>query len=146
MVKHTSLRGSAAPGAHVRRGGKRVPLERDADRFPAVVSTAVQLSRVRSTPGVLRVAPVTGGVASVRTIPTDRDRAMDSLRSLSPPVVVDHAYRPRSMRGTLNCITDRIIVRMDPRATVRQVDAFPASRTIPPVAEAVNRKAAGHEG
>lgn len=128
MAKQTSSRGFAGFGTYVWRGGMRIPLERDADRFSVIVSSAAQMSRVRLMPGVLRVAPVTERVASVRAMPADRDRAMDSLRALRPPVVVHHAYRPRGSRGTLYYITDRIIVRVDPRATVRQIDALFASR------------------
>jgi subtilisin family serine protease len=93
-----------------------------------IVSSSAQLSRVRAQPGVLRVAAVTDRVASVRAVPSDRDRAMESLRALRPPVVVHHAYRPRGTRGTVYYITDRILLRIDPGAPPGRVDALLASR------------------
>lgn len=88
MVNRSPSRGSAGPGTYVWRGGLRIPPERDVDRFSVIVSPAAQMSRVRTTPGVLRVAPL-----------TER-------------VVVHHAFRPRGTRGRLCHVTDRIIPRV----------------------------------
>jgi subtilisin family serine protease len=109
-------------GTYVWRGGQRIEVEKEADRFTVMPSSAGQLDRVRHAPGVRGVKGVTNQVFKVQTTPDARDTAMATLRSDPAGTVVHHAYRPKGSEGTIYYLTDRIIVRFDPKATSAQIE------------------------
>jgi subtilisin family serine protease len=107
---------------YVWRGGRRIELEKETDRFTVIPSSAGQLERVRSTPGVRGIKGVTNQVFKVETTPNERDAAMAAMRSDPLAAVVHHAYRPKGSEGTIYYLTDKIIVRFDLKATNAQID------------------------
>jgi len=111
-----------AQGTYVWRGGQKIELEKEADRFTVIPSSAEHLDRLRSAPGVRSIKAVTNQVFKVETTPTERDGAMAALRSEAFNAVVHHAYRPKGSESTIYYLTDKIIVRFDPKASNAQID------------------------
>lgn len=111
-------------GDFLMRGGERIELEHESDRFTAMPADTHQLERLRSVPGVHAVEPVTREVYRVLTTMNERDGAMNTLRSNAFDTIVHHAYRPKDGEGTVFYITDRIILRMTKSATDAEVDAL----------------------
>lgn len=109
-------------GRYVWRGGKKIELEKEDDRFTVMPSSPEQLERLRGVPGVRDIKPVTNQVFKVETTTTERDSTMDVLRSDTFKTVAHHAYRPKGTEGTVFYLTDKIIVRFDPKATSTQID------------------------
>ncbi|MGH7462357.1 MAG: S8 family serine peptidase, partial [Longimicrobiales bacterium] len=79
---------------------------------------------MRAAPGVREIKPVTNEVFKVETTATERDAAMDALRSDAFRAIAHHAYRPTDSEGTVYYLTDRIIVTFAPTATGAQVDTL----------------------
>ncbi|TKD47384.1 S8 family serine peptidase [Azotobacter chroococcum] len=104
-------------GDYVMRGGERIELERESDRFTAMPADARELERLRSAPGVRAVEPVTREVYRVLTTMNERDAAMSALRSDAFNTIAHHAYRPKDGEGTVFYITDRIVMRLAKSAT-----------------------------
>ncbi len=109
-------------GNYVWRGGQRIQLEKETDRFTVLPSSRDELERIRSAPGVRVIKPVTNQVFKVETTMTERDAAMAALRSESFRTIVHHAYRPKNSEGTVFYLTDKIIVRFDAKADAAQID------------------------
>jgi len=109
-------------GTYVWRGGQKIELEKETDRFTIIPSSAEHLDRLRSAPGVHSIKAVTNQVFKAETTPTERDGAMAALRSEAFNAVVHHAYRPKGSESTIYYLTDKIIVRFDPKASSVQVD------------------------
>lgn len=108
-------------GSFIWRGGQRIMLEKESDRFTVMPSSPEHLERLRRVPGVTGIKPVTNQVFKVETSMTERDGAMAALRSEAFNAVVHHAYRPKDGEGSVFYLTDKIIVRFDPKATAAQV-------------------------
>lgn len=111
-------------GNYLMRGGERIELEPESDRFTAMPADAHQLERLRSVPGVHAVEPVTREVYRVLTTMNERDAAMDTLRSNAFNTIVHHAYRPKDGEGTVFYITDRIILRLKKSAADGDVESL----------------------
>jgi hypothetical protein len=54
-------------GIYVWRGGHKIPVEKQADRFTVIPASPEALDRLRSAPGVRDVKPVTNHVYKVET-------------------------------------------------------------------------------
>jgi subtilisin family serine protease len=111
-----------APGDYLWRGGKKIAVEKQGDRFTVMPANPAQLERVLSAPGVRTLKPVTNQVFKVETTMDQRDGAMAALRSDAYNAVVHHAYRPAGGEGSVFYLTDRIVVHFAPRATTAQID------------------------
>ena len=122
MPKKKSSPKPADHGSYVWRGGQKIQLEKEDDRFTVIPSSSEQLARLRSAPGVRDVKPVTNQVFKVETTMNERDGAMAALRSEAYSAIVHHAYRPANTEGTVFYLTDKIILRFDPKATPAQID------------------------
>ena len=109
-------------GTYLWRGGRRIPLEKESDRFTVMPTDAAQLERLKGVPGVRAVDAVTNQVFRVETTAAARDAAMAALRSDAYGVVAHHAYRPQGGEGTMYYLTDRIAVRCRDGAKRRDVD------------------------
>jgi subtilisin family serine protease len=102
---------------YVWRGGKKIELEKETDRFTVIPSGKEHLTRLRQAPGVRSIKEVTNQVFKVETSPVERDNTMATLRSQSFDAVVHHAYRPKGSDGTIFYLTDKIFVSFKAGAT-----------------------------
>jgi subtilisin family serine protease len=109
-------------GSYLWRGGRRIALEKETDRFTVMPADGEQLARLKSAPGVHAVQPITNQVFRVETTMSARDAAMSALRSDAYGVVAHHAYRPQGGEGTVYYMTDRIAVRCRQGANRRDID------------------------
>ncbi len=109
-------------GSYVWRGGQKIALEKQEDRFTVIPSSPAHLERLRNAPGVRKIEPITNQVFRVETTATERDASMESLRSDAFNAVVHHAYRPAGTEGTIFYLTEKIIVHFDPKATASQIE------------------------
>ena len=109
-------------GHYVWRGGHKIELEKQGDRFTVQPSSPEQLERVRSAPGVRAIKPVTNEVFKIETTATERDAAMAALRSEAFNAVVHHAYKPKDSEGSVYYLTDRIVVSFAPKASTAQIN------------------------
>jgi subtilisin family serine protease len=109
-------------GNYLWRGGQKIELEKEDDRFTIMPSDQKQLELANAVPGVRKIKPVTNQVYKVETTTTERDSAMDALRSDAYNVIVHHSYRPKNSKGTIYYISDKIIVRFKPNTTTNQID------------------------
>jgi len=124
MPKKPSIAKVELQGAYVWRGGRKIELEKEPDRFTIIPSSADHLDRLRSAPGVRNIKEITNQVFKVETTPTDRDSAMAALRSDAFNAVVHHAYRPKGSDGTVYYLTDKIIVTFTDKATPTQIECL----------------------
>lgn len=122
MPKQKAKSKSEDVGRYVWRGGRKIELEKEDDRFTVQPSSPEQLERLRGAPGVREIKPVTNQVFKVFTTAPDRDSTMATVRSEAFKAVAHHAYRPKGTEGTVFYLTDKIIVRFDPKATDAQID------------------------
>jgi subtilisin family serine protease len=109
-------------GSYVWRGGQKIALEKEDDRFTILPSSAEHLARLRNAPGVRDIKPVTNQVFKVETTATERDAAMEAVRSEAFAAVAHHAYRPKGSDGTVFYLTDKIIASFDPKASATQIE------------------------
>jgi subtilisin family serine protease len=109
-------------GNYLWRGGRRIELEKEDDRFTIMPSDEKQLELARTVPGVRKVVPVTNQVYKVETTTTERDSSMSALRSDAYNTIAHHSYRPKNSQGTIYYITDKIIVRFKPSARTAQIN------------------------
>ena len=109
-------------GSYVWRGGQKIELEKEDDRFTILPSSAEQLTRLRNAPGVRDIKPVTNQVFKVETTATERDAAMEAVRSEAFDAIAHHAYRPKGSDGTVFYLTDKIIASFDPKASATQIE------------------------
>lgn len=112
------------PGGYVWRGGNKIQLEKADDRFTVMPSSPRQLDTLQSAPGVREIQPVTNQVFKVKTTATERDAAMQAVRSAAFDTIAHHAYHPKDSEGTTFYLTDKIIVVFDPAADVAQIEAL----------------------
>jgi hypothetical protein len=68
-------------GSYLWRGGKKIELEKESDRFTVMPSSREQLERLRDMSGVRNIKAVTNQVLKVETVATERDSTMSALRS-----------------------------------------------------------------
>jgi subtilisin family serine protease len=122
MRRHSSSSHSPDRGLYLWRGGQKIELEKETDRFTVMPSSPQQLAKLRTAPGVREIKPLTNEVFKVETTMTERDSAMDALRSDAFKSIAHHAYRPKDSEGTVYYLTDRIIVSFAPNASNEQVD------------------------
>jgi len=122
MAKKEPKSKSTDAGSYVWRGGQKIEIQKEDDRFTVLPSSPEHLERLRQAPGVRAIKPVTNQVFKVETTATERDTAMSSLRSEAYQAIVHHAYRPKEGEGTVYYLTDTIIVCFDAKATSKQID------------------------
>ncbi len=111
----------ALQGTYAWRGGRKIELEKEPDRFTVIPSSEEDLDKLRSAPGVRSIKAVTNQIFKVETTPTERDGAMAAMRSEAFNAVVHHAYHPKGAEGTVYYLTDKIIVRFDPKASNAEI-------------------------
>jgi len=109
-------------GGYVWRGDEKIPLQKAEDRFTVMPSGSRQLAALRGAPGVREVQPVTNQVFKVKTSATERDAAMEAVRSAAFGAVAHHAYKPKDSEGTIFYLTDRIITSFDPGANTARIE------------------------
>lgn len=109
-------------GNYFWRGGEKISIEKEEDRFTIIPTSPEQLERLRTAPGVRAIKPVTNQVFKVETTTTERDTAMAAVRSDAFRAIAHHAYHPTDSEGTIFYITDKIIVDFDPNANPAQID------------------------
>jgi subtilisin family serine protease len=124
MSKQSSKAKLENQGAYLWRGGRKIEVEKETDRFTVIPSSANQLERLRSAPGVHAIKGVTNQVFKVETSPAERDSSMAALRSETFNAVVHHAYRPKGSDGTMYYLTDKIIVHFDQKTTSAQINSL----------------------
>src|SRR5689334_5179393 len=122
MAKQKNNSKPADLGSYVWRGGQRISLEKVEDRFTLMPPNAEQLAKLRNAPGIREIVPVTNQVYKVETSLTDRDSAMEMVRSPVFNAVAHHAYRPAGTEGTIYYLTDQIIVSFDSKVKPEQID------------------------
>lgn len=105
------------------RGGIPIIVDKQDDRF-TVVATPEQVERLRSVSGVRDIKKVNRQVHKVEIAQTERDNVMAAMRSDAFRAVVHHAYKPRGTEGTVYYLTDKVVVELSRKATVRQVEAL----------------------
>ena len=111
-------------GGYVWRGGNKIWLEKADDRFTVIPSGPRQLDALRNAPGVQEIQPVTNQVFKVKTTATERDAAMEAVRSAAFDAVAHHAYHPQDSEGTTFYLTDKIIASFDPTADIAQMETL----------------------
>lgn len=111
-------------GSYVWRGGDKVRLEKAEDRFTVIPSGPRQLHELRNAPGIREVQPVTNQVFKVKTSATERDAAMEAVRSPAFAAVAHHTYHPKDSEDTTFYLTDRIIASFDPTAGDARIEAL----------------------
>ena len=109
---------------YVWRGGKKIELVRETDRFTVMPASKEHLSKLRQAPGVRNIKAVTNQVFKVETTPVERDNTMSSLRSETFDAIVHHAYRPKGSEGTIYYLTDKIFVTFKPGASAQQINGL----------------------
>jgi subtilisin family serine protease len=122
MAKPPVINNPENIGSYVWRGGEKIELEKQTDRFTVMPASQNQLERLRGAPGVRNIKPVTNQVFKVETTATENDATMATLRSEAFGAVAHHAYRPKGSKGTLYYLTDKIIVHFVDRASTAQID------------------------
>jgi subtilisin family serine protease len=109
-------------GSYIWRGGEKIELEKQTDRFTVMPASPNQLERLRSAPGVRDIKPVTNQVFKVETTATENDAVMATVRSEAFDAVAHHSYSPKGSEGTIYYLTDRIVVRFADGASTAQID------------------------
>jgi subtilisin family serine protease len=122
MVKETSTSAGDSHGLYVWRGGQRIELEKETDRFTVMPNSKDHLNRMRNAPGVHGIKAITNQVFKVETTPVERDTTMATLRSDTFGAIVHHAYRPKGSDGTIFYLTDKIFVSFKPEAGIAQIN------------------------
>lgn len=116
--------GTADYGRMLRRGGRKIEVDKVEDRFTVIPASPAALERVRSAPGVGDITPIISGIYRVETSSLERDAAMSAVRSAGFQAVAHHAYRPKDSQGTVYYLTNKIIVRFKPEAQAADIDAL----------------------
>jgi hypothetical protein len=111
-------------GNYMWRGGKKIELQEQEERFTVMPSGRKQLESIRNVPGVRDIEPVTNQVFKVITTAPERDSTMSALRSQAFNVIAHHAYRPKNSEATVYYITDKCIVRFKPNVSTKKIDDF----------------------
>ncbi|MGH8615972.1 MAG: hypothetical protein ACREYF_29165 [Gammaproteobacteria bacterium] len=122
MAKKEPKSKSTDIGSYVWRGGQKIEIQKEDDRFTVLPSSQEHLEQLRQAPGVRAIKPVTNQVFKVETTATERDTAMSSLRSDAYKGIVHHAYRPKEGEGTVYYLTDTLICTLA-RGCIRNVQA-----------------------
>ncbi len=124
MPKKKSISEEEDFSGHLWRGGRKIDLEKVEDRFTITPENDEQVEKLKKVPGVQAIKPITRQVYKVETSASDRDKAMEIVRSESINAVAHHAYRPKETEGTMYYLTDRITVKFDPGATSEEIDSL----------------------
>jgi subtilisin family serine protease len=127
MVKGVSIMGGSLHNdcdAYLWRGGLRIFVERLKDRFTFIPPNAGVLDRVRGIPGIDRIKRLNQQVFQVRTTATERDNAMNLLRTAMFNSAVHYAYQPQGAEGTVYYLTDKVMVKFHPECECEQIEAL----------------------
>lgn len=124
MSKHVPSADNKNMGSYLWRGGKRIELEKESDRFTLHLSDPKLIEALHSLPGVEDIQPVTSQVYKVKTTDASLDQAMAALRSDEYGAVAHHAYHPKGSADTVYYLTDKIIVRFIPEASTAEINAL----------------------
>jgi subtilisin family serine protease len=106
------------------RGGERIAVEKQEDRFTVLAQTAAQVEALRKVAGVQAIKRVNRQVYKVETTQTERDGVMAAMRSGAFGAVAHHAYKPVGSEGTVYYLTNKIIVTFDKKVTTAQIEAL----------------------
>lgn len=106
-------------GRILRRGGRRVEVDKVDDAFTAQVKTSEEVERLEAQEGVASVEPVTPTTVRVRVAPDRRDQLMEQLRD--DGMVVHHRYQRSGTPATRYDITDEIIVKFAPATSPERI-------------------------
>lgn len=121
--KETPLK-SPGPGNYMWRGGKKIELEEQEDRFTIIPPDKKQIEALSALPGVRSIEPITKQVFKVITTAPERDSTMAALRSKAFNTIAHHAYRPKNSEATVFYITDKCIVRFKPDASTKAIEGL----------------------
>lgn len=122
MPKTPSISNIDTHGLFVWRGGQKIELEKEINRFTVIPSNKDHLNRLRKEPGVRAIKAVTNQIFKIETTAVERDNVMAVLRSDAFGAVVHHAYRPKGSDGTIFYLTDKIIVSFTTEASPAQIN------------------------
>ncbi|RTZ97938.1 MAG: hypothetical protein DSY90_05960 [Deltaproteobacteria bacterium] len=103
-------------GRVMMRGNEQFEVEAEPAFFTAVLGDDADEEKVRSLIAPLSIRKMGRRLVRIQVNPADRDAAMTRLRSKEAGLVCHHAYRLPGKEGTRYYLTDRLIVRLLPRA------------------------------
>ncbi len=103
------------------RGGQRIDLEKEADRFTLLLLDPTHLKTLSALPGMQDINPVTDQVFRVKTTATERDAIMAAIRSRGNKAIAHHAYRPKNSEGTIYYLTDKILLRFQAGTSTAEI-------------------------
>jgi hypothetical protein len=106
------------------RGGERIAVEKQEDRFTVLARTEAQVEALRKVAGVQAIKRVNRQVCKVETTQTERDSVMAAMRSGAFGAVAHHAYKPAGSEGTVYYLTDKIVVTFGKKVTTAQIEAL----------------------
>lgn len=109
-------------GNYMWRGGKKIELQEQEDRFTVMPSNQNHIEQIKSVPGVREIEPLTKHVYRVITTAPERDSAMALLRSNTFNTIAHHAYRPKDSEATIFYITDKCIVKFKSDVEIKQIE------------------------
>jgi subtilisin family serine protease len=121
---HSNSPNSGGLGLYVWRGGKKIELEKENNRFTVIPSHPNDFEKILKVPGIRDLKPVTDKVFKVETTLNERDTTMDLLRSQALNVITHHAYHPKNTEGTVFYLTDKIIVEFKSNASIGQIEGL----------------------
>ena len=110
---------------HLYRGQHRIPLEKEADFFTAILSTPNAIQEVNEMKEVQTLKRVFDNVYKIRTRDFEQDDMMSILRnSQRLECVCHHAYRPVGDPGTRYYLTDKIILGFEAKISLKQKESI----------------------
>jgi len=109
---------------HLYRGQHRIPLEKEADFFTAIISSPNAVQEVNEMKEVQTLQRVFDNVYKIRTRDFEQDDMMSILRnSQRLECVCHHAYRPVGDPGTRYYLTDKIILGFEEGISLKQKES-----------------------
>ncbi len=118
MSANSSNTDSTELGQYLWRGGQKIELEKEKDRFTMITSNPDKIELIKNQKGIRNVKHINNQIYKVETTSTERDAAMSLLRSEAFNLVAHHAYRPKNTEGSIFYITDKIIVKFKSNAEI----------------------------
>ncbi len=109
---------------YIWRGGQKIEIEKENDRFTVMVSDPKLAEVLRQIPGIHEVQPVTAQIFKIKTTATNLGNVMERLRSDAYSAIAHHAYRPKDSEGTIYYLTDKIIVQFASGVSSAEINAL----------------------
>jgi subtilisin family serine protease len=107
-------------GGYFWRGGEKIELEKEEDRFTVIPVNGDAWKRADTIPGIRQIKRLNRQLYKVETSAAERDITMDVLRNKPFKAIVHHAYHPKDDRSTVYYLTDKITVKFRPESTIEQ--------------------------